>query len=735
MNRITPQALYELLPAIIRIRDAEEGEPLRALTAILAREGAVVEESIAQLLDDQFIETCAPWAIPYLGALIGYRPLHQIDALAFSARADAANTIARRRRKGTAAVLEQLARDVTGWPARAVEYFQTTACVQHVNVLRPGHVLALDLHDPLRLEALGSAFETVSRTADMRAITRAPGRLGLGGRHNFPNVGIHLWRLAAQRHSDVPATRIDDRRFVFDPLGAPRQLFTRPEAEETITSLATPLNVPAPISRRALDAHLTAYYGRDTDGALKSFEITLDGTPIPPTRIVACDLSDDGAGWNHSPHVAISSTDLAVIEGGAPLIPPANALVRVDPVLGRIAFPDAEPGTVRTSFHLGFPGEIGGGEYNRAAALALPTAERPLVRFPDAAFATLQDALDALPPAGGIVEIVSNDTVAETPSITLAASAAVELRAADGVRPVLRLAGAFDLTGGADARFTLDGLVIAGGALRILPDGTESPGAVTLRHVTLVPGHALDAAGQPASPGATSLEVTATGVEITLDRCITGPLRLADTTNATIRDGIVDAAAAEPIDSAEGLAIAGLTDEAAASLTILATTVIGRIRARALPLVSDSILFARAPAGEAPVRSLRRQDGCLRFSFVPRGSVTPRRYRCQPQLAIDKAIVAREEELGTELTPAQKEQVAGRVARWLVPSFSALRYGAPALAQLSHAAPAAIRTGASDEGEMGAWHQLFQPQRETNLAIRLEEYLRFGLEAGAFYET
>jgi hypothetical protein len=36
---------------------------------------------------------------------------------------------------------------------------------------------------------------------------------------------------------------------------------------------------------------------------------------------------------------------------------------------------------------------------------------------------------------------------------------------------------------------------------------------------------------------------------------------------------------------------------------------------------------------------------------------------------------------------------------------------------------------------MGAFHDLFQPQRETNLKVRLEEYLRFGLEAGSFYET
>jgi hypothetical protein len=36
---------------------------------------------------------------------------------------------------------------------------------------------------------------------------------------------------------------------------------------------------------------------------------------------------------------------------------------------------------------------------------------------------------------------------------------------------------------------------------------------------------------------------------------------------------------------------------------------------------------------------------------------------------------------------------------------------------------------------MGAFHHLFQPQRETNLRVRLDEYLRAGLQAGIFYES
>jgi hypothetical protein len=68
MTRITAEALYALLPAIHRLRDAREGEPLRALVAVLAREGAVVEEAIEQAMDDLFIETCAPGQCPMSAA-------------------------------------------------------------------------------------------------------------------------------------------------------------------------------------------------------------------------------------------------------------------------------------------------------------------------------------------------------------------------------------------------------------------------------------------------------------------------------------------------------------------------------------------------------------------------------------------------------------------------------------------------------------------------------------------
>ena len=136
MSSLTAERLYSLLPAVYRVRDEQQGKPLRALVSLIAQEFEALEENVEQLYDDQFIETCAEWVAPYIGDLIGYRPLHGVAAAVASPRAEVANTIAYRRRKGTAAMLEQLARDVTDWPARAVEFFEQLATTQYMNHVR-----------------------------------------------------------------------------------------------------------------------------------------------------------------------------------------------------------------------------------------------------------------------------------------------------------------------------------------------------------------------------------------------------------------------------------------------------------------------------------------------------------------------------------------------------------------------------------------------------------------------
>ncbi len=71
-----PDRLYELLPVVHRLRDAERGEPLRALLRVITEQVNVVEDDIAQLYENWFIETCEDWVVPYIGDLIGYRPVH-----------------------------------------------------------------------------------------------------------------------------------------------------------------------------------------------------------------------------------------------------------------------------------------------------------------------------------------------------------------------------------------------------------------------------------------------------------------------------------------------------------------------------------------------------------------------------------------------------------------------------------------------------------------------------------
>jgi hypothetical protein len=109
-----PDRLYDLIPVIYRLRDADQGYPLRALLRVIAEQVDVLEKDIAGLYENWFIETCDDWVVPYIGDLIGYRQVHEAgepgDPRVPQARElnkiliprrEVANTIAYRRRKGT----------------------------------------------------------------------------------------------------------------------------------------------------------------------------------------------------------------------------------------------------------------------------------------------------------------------------------------------------------------------------------------------------------------------------------------------------------------------------------------------------------------------------------------------------------------------------------------------------------------------------------------------------------
>jgi hypothetical protein len=161
--------------------------------------------------------------------------------------------------------------------------------------------------------------------------------------------------------------------------------------------------------------------------------------------------------------------------------------------------------------------------------------------------------------------------------------------------------------------------------------------------------------------------------------------------------------------------------------TLERATILGAVHVKELTLASE-VIFTDVVTAD------RRQAGCVRFSAVPAGSRTPRRFRCQPDLAALSAVDAARR-LDPSLDAAAQERIERDVQLRLTPSFTSVRYGQPAYGQLGPACAEEIRTGAEDENEMGAFNFLQQGHRLKNLRSSLDEYLRFGLEAGVFFVT
>ena len=748
--------LFDLLPAVYRLRDAQLAQsqnllsasetaqlralqatasplsqaqqeqldqftakaargPLQSLLMLIEEQIAVVADDLDQLYDDEFIETCAQWVIPYIGDLIGYQVVNGVAPAVASPRAEVANTISFRRRKGTVLVLEQLARDVTGWGAHATEFFKVLATTQYTKQVRPHNHYAPNLRRWQVRAFLDTAFDATAHTIDVRRITAECGR------YNIRNIGIFLWSLNAYSLTKVPATPVDTsgRFFRFSSLGADTPLFNNPVSQGSdITAASQPVNVPDRLRRRVLCQDLqsgveTVYYGEGS-----SLALYLNGTFLNPYQIQVCDLSGDDGHWANVPSI-----------GGA-------YVAGIDPELGRIALATAvatspPTGTIaplQASFYYGFNSDIGGGEYSRSESFT-PTETTPLP-FPDnvnpARYSSLQDALNFaaanLDGNGNVaIEITDSGTYYELGSpaleIDVPAGATIELRAADGSRPTLILSSEVSVSGAAESTFSMNGLVIGFAppspsigrppALLHVPDSSTNQ-LVNLRltHCTLVPGWALTPTGepQPLYSGLPALLVEPPAVQIAVQKSIVGGFRVSPESTASVSDSIMDAS--DPTGTAyaasDGVSGGG-------SLSLQACTVIGKIHATLFALVSNSILWAALALHDkwnAPVLADRKQQGCVRFSFLPAGSVGPRQFECVEQ--------------GTGGSP---------------PLFYSLRYGDPGYAKLLPSTGQSIRQGADDGGEMGAFHFVLAPFRENDLRIRLKEYLPVGLEFGIFYQT
>jgi hypothetical protein len=754
-----------LLPAIYRERDEGEGFPLRALLRLITEQADLVRADIQRLWDNYFIETCDRWVIPYIGDLVSNNLLHDAHRIptpdtahelfpdlvgrdlrppiAIRTRADVAKTIYYRRRKGTLPMLEELARDVTGWPAHPVEFFELLCWAQYVkNHLRMHSLHTPDIRRIEPIDRLNGPFDTISHTVDVRPIEQQTGW------YNIKNIGFFLWRLMS-----YPLTNIRARPgsvpwgFHFSPLGNPAPLFSRWRREGDEAGLATELHVAGPIRRAFFHDDLERY--RDlppvrpdfTDlygmfEALVNVSLTVspeaslfifrNGQPVAP----AVDPSADIASF--APQIICRRLD------PWPAIPPPGQVLAVDIVRGRVAVGDGWPDPttdIDVYYQMGFSADLGGGPYERGkwsvrpelADLRLHVQESGA--FPGS-FTALGDALQEWINQGrpnAIIAILDNRSYVESFTLELADDRWLVIEAAKGKRPHIQ--GDFLIINNHEgSELMLSGLLIEGnvhvsGDLRRL----------RLIHTTLVPGRTLDEEGNPVTvepsltvDGVANALPINTKLRVQLAFSITGPIRLPPHADGLwLLDSIVDGI------GGAALAATGTSDQPGPPVNLERVTVFGASHAKKIRLASETIFTDIVMASQ-------RQEGCVRFSFVPHESKTPRRYRCQPDLAIAVQIEEAKKEAeanNTTLTSQQLDAIRAQVRGWLVPSFTATKYGEPAYAQLHLACPQQIRTGAEDGSEMGAFCHLKQPQRETNLRIRLEEYLPFGLDAGIIYVT
>lgn len=711
--------LYELLPVVYRQRDAEQGWPLKALLQVIAEQVDVVEADITQLYENWFIETCQDWVVPYIGSLVGYQPVHEagepgevttpqerLRNKILIPRREVANTIRYRRRKGTLALLELLANDVAGWPARAVEFYTLLGLTQALNHLRLGRGRTIDLRQGDALDRLGGPFDELAHTVEVRRIASHRTL----GRYNIPSVGLFVWRLKAYLVTQTPAyclEAVSPRCFTFSVLGNDTPLYTRPEPEAAPTHIAGELNLPTPIRRRAFEARKTDYYGEGK--SLQIWRGTSSDTfrePIPPEEIVVADLSD----W---------------------LYLPRRGQVAVDPKLGRIAFPprNLPKKGVWVSYHYAFSADIGGGEYDR---LLSQPVEHTLYRVGEGELERISDALSRWKeeqPRHAVIEIVDSTVYVEQINIELRENQSLQLRAANRTRPVIRLLDwqtdrpdNLSVRGAPGSRFTLDGLLITGRGVQV--EGKLA--SVTLRHTTLVPGWSLEPDCEPRRPTEPSLELINTQACVTIEHSIVDSIQVnqdevrTDPIQIHIRDSVLDATSPER----EALSAPG-GRAAHAVLIVVRSTVFGQVQTHAIDLAENSIFVGL-------IKVARSQRGCMRFCYVTPGSRTPRRYNCQPDL-VGKPIL----DLFSQGTISDEEKIRAleRERLRVRPQFNSTRYGTPTYCQLTETCAEEIKRGADDESEMGVFHDLYQPQRAANLRARLNEYTPAGMEAGILYAS
>jgi Phage tail protein (Tail_P2_I) len=715
------QRVLALLPVHVLARDEEAGGLLAALIDAVAGELEVLERDIDALYASWFVETCPEWVVPYLADLVGVTDLPPDLPGVTSRRAFLGNTIRFRQGKGTLAVIEQAARDASGWPAKAVEFYRLLAATTHVDHVRTDRPATASVRTPVAasgpLELLPSAvaqgaLHRVAHTAEVRRI--ASGR----GLYGIPGVGAFLFPHQVHELVDAAASppAAAGEGWSVHPLGLPSPLFAVPLVEAQIEHLAAEADLPVPLRPRRLLALLAAARGAAARGEAVDIGalpvgVRVDGEELDAERIRVHrleDLARDAAG-----------------------VAPAGWQVMVDAVDGRVhPFRDglaATPASVQVRHSYGATADVGAGSHDRTAIHDEVLAADPYRGDParggpgvTAQYAVLADApadpddltesgvAEALAtaevawagddsPAGGTLVIAVGDSarypvdaagpigvtvsVPEATRLVLVAAAwrartsgpgevlppLVGAYDPQGLRP--RLRGDVTVTGAGGSSVVLDGLVVEGDVVV----AAGALGSLTLSGCT-VSGTVRVGEGAATNPDVV--------VRVVRSRCGAVALGTAAATLEVV-DSTLDGAGADAVIG-PGL-----------HLSVDGATIVGGVRARTLE-GSNAILDGRVVVEN-------RQVGCLRYSFAPRSSRVPRRYRCSPSPTADP---------GTR------------------PTYGSTDRGSPDYLTLAPGCPPEIAEGGEGGTEMGVHHHIARPVRVRSTSRLLVPYVPVGLELG-----
>jgi hypothetical protein len=518
------EKLWSLLPAIYRSADSvslDQAGPLRELVNRIGAQAAILRRSIDRMWEDQSIETCDDWVIPYIADLLAVNLVSSLDAR--GQRIDVARTIYYRRHAGTRGILEEIAGDITGWDARVVEMFLRLGRTRHgldppigpltgeafpdrlqstQGLMGPRTHSGIggwaDLRNRYGASKAHSAFDEFFHQADFRF-----GR-GQVGWYNIPRLGVFLWRLksfAMDQCTPVAASGCPPGHFTFDPTGREIPLFAAPSRREDhqFGDRWTPPDewqLGTPVSQELLEAQR----------AFSQELLEAQRADLYPRSLGVYRKS--AAGYNLLPDFS----------------------VRLFPAVGRFQFTGAGP--LFGAYHYGFASRIGAGPFDRRIAGVAPEP-------PPAPEIELS--------GGGTLNALANGTTTILDSLTYSSATAVAgvgnatIRAANQHRPLLRLgSGAVWEISGAQriietesrgGTLLIDGLWVSGGDLLLSGDFEN----VTLKTVTLDPGseglppavfgHSVD--GRDLS--GTILWIEARIRNLTVERSILGQLRVRNT--------------------------------------------------------------------------------------------------------------------------------------------------------------------------------------------------------------